>query len=82
MDNPPTLGQRYLLDNAEQIGTGTGWNAALLSHRLGSANVTTVELDHASAADARRRLGRAGYAPTAVGATARPGIRRPRPSTA
>ncbi|KDN85769.1 putative methyltransferase [Kitasatospora cheerisanensis KCTC 2395] len=49
-----------------EIGTGTGWNAALLSHRLGSANVTTVEVDRNTAADARHRLARAGYAPTAV----------------
>ncbi|MFD8479781.1 methyltransferase domain-containing protein [Kitasatospora sp. NPDC059673] len=49
-----------------EIGTGTGWNAALLSHRLGSANLTTVEVDASTAADAHRRLARAGYAPTAV----------------
>ncbi|MFJ1790681.1 methyltransferase domain-containing protein [Kitasatospora griseola] len=49
-----------------EIGTGTGWNAALLSHRLGSANVTTVEVDPSTAAEARARLARAGYAPAAV----------------
>ncbi|MGW4381584.1 methyltransferase domain-containing protein [Kitasatospora sp. NPDC004531] len=49
-----------------EIGTGTGWNAALLAHRLGSAQVTTVEVDRATAAAARHRLARAGYAPTAV----------------
>lgn len=27
------------------IGTGTGWTAALLSWRVGAANVTTVEID-------------------------------------
>ncbi|MFE2346373.1 DUF6879 family protein [Kitasatospora cineracea] len=66
MDSPPTTGQRYLLANAAEIGTGTGWNAALLAHRLGSANVTTVEVDAATAAAARHRLARAGYAPVTV----------------
>ncbi|SKA39009.1 Protein-L-isoaspartate carboxylmethyltransferase [Marinactinospora thermotolerans DSM 45154] len=28
-----------------EVGTGTGWNAALLSARLGSGNVVTVEVD-------------------------------------
>ncbi|MET8542606.1 methyltransferase domain-containing protein [Kitasatospora sp. NPDC004799] len=49
-----------------EIGTGTGWNAALLSHRLGSGNVVTVEVDEENAADAQRRLARAGYFPTPV----------------
>jgi protein-L-isoaspartate O-methyltransferase len=49
-----------------EIGTGTGWNAALLSHRLGAGNVVTVEVDEENAAGARRRLAAAGYAPTCV----------------
>ncbi|MCG6494744.1 methyltransferase domain-containing protein [Kitasatospora sp. A2-31] len=49
-----------------EIGTGTGWNAALLAHRLGPGNVVTVEVDHYSAAAARQRLAKAGYAPTSV----------------
>ncbi|MGW6918005.1 methyltransferase domain-containing protein [Kitasatospora sp. NPDC054939] len=47
-------------------GTGTGWNAALLAHRLGDANVTTVEIDAAVSARARTALGRVGYRPTVV----------------
>ncbi|WP_224280588.1 methyltransferase domain-containing protein [Streptomyces sp. LS1784] len=47
-------------------GTGTGWNAALLAHRLGDANVTTVEIDAAVSAQARTALENAGYRPTVV----------------
>ncbi len=49
-----------------EIGTGTGWTAALLAHRLGSHNVVTVEVDPNSAASAQRRLVAAGYAPLTV----------------
>ncbi|CAM5471588.1 methyltransferase domain-containing protein [Streptomyces abikoensis] len=28
-----------------EIGTGTGWNAGLLAHRLGGANVVSIEYD-------------------------------------
>ncbi|MBD0747493.1 protein-L-isoaspartate(D-aspartate) O-methyltransferase [Streptomyces sp. CBMA152] len=43
-----------------EIGTGTGWNAALLAHRLGPENVVTVEVDEAVAATARAALDRFG----------------------
>ncbi|MGW0705031.1 methyltransferase domain-containing protein [Streptomyces sp. NPDC002643] len=49
-----------------EIGTGTGWNAALLSHRVGPENVVTVEVDEANAKDARSRLQDAGFVPLAV----------------
>ncbi|WP_425264610.1 methyltransferase domain-containing protein [Streptomyces curacoi] len=48
-------GQRVL-----EIGTGTGWNAALLAHRLGHDNVVTIEIDSAVATAARDRLARCG----------------------
>ncbi|MEV5378197.1 methyltransferase domain-containing protein [Streptomyces nondiastaticus] len=48
-------GQRVL-----EIGTGTGWNAALLAHRAGAGNVVTVDVDGVVAADARAALQRAG----------------------
>ncbi|MFB7127225.1 methyltransferase domain-containing protein [Kitasatospora sp. NPDC056273] len=53
-------------DRVLEIGTGTGWNAALLSHRAGAGNVVSVEVDEDSAAAARHRLARAGYRPRLV----------------
>ncbi|MFE2469686.1 methyltransferase domain-containing protein [Streptomyces mirabilis] len=44
-------GQRVL-----EIGTGTGWNAALLAHRLGHENVVSIEIDADVAFAARTRL--------------------------
>lgn len=41
---------------ALEIGTGTGWNAALMASVLGGANVTTVEIDAAIAERAARAL--------------------------
>ncbi|RLU87030.1 protein-L-isoaspartate(D-aspartate) O-methyltransferase [Streptomyces griseocarneus] len=43
-----------------EIGSGTGWNAALFAHRLGAADVVTVEVDGAVAAQARSALERFG----------------------
>lgn len=39
-----------------EIGTGTGWNAALLAHRLGAMNVVTVEVDESVTAAAKAAL--------------------------
>ncbi|WP_258177408.1 methyltransferase domain-containing protein [Streptomyces solincola] len=57
-----------LLDVADghrvlEIGTATGYVAALLSRRLGERNVHSVEIDPAMAAWAREALRAAGYAP-------------------
>jgi protein-L-isoaspartate O-methyltransferase len=49
-----------------EIGTGTGWNAALLCHRLGDQNVVTVEVDKAVAEEAQSRLVAAGYSALVV----------------
>ncbi|WP_031086494.1 methyltransferase domain-containing protein [Streptomyces sp. NRRL WC-3549] len=43
-----------------EIGTGTGWNAALLAHRAGDDNVVSVEVDAAVAGRARGALDRFG----------------------
>ncbi|MGH4028359.1 methyltransferase domain-containing protein [Actinomycetota bacterium Odt1-20B] len=49
-----------------EIGAGTGYNAALLAHRLGDAHVTTVDLDPEITESARRHLAAAGYHPAVV----------------
>ncbi|MFI0355294.1 methyltransferase domain-containing protein [Actinomadura sp. 9N407] len=49
-----------------EIGTGTGWNAALLAERVGAANVTTVEVDPQVADRAREVLRHDGYGVTVI----------------
>ncbi|WP_242432911.1 methyltransferase domain-containing protein, partial [Streptomyces sp. Root264] len=53
-------------DRVLEIGAGTGYNAALLSYRLGEENVTTVDLDPEITESARRHLSDAGYRPAVV----------------
>jgi protein-L-isoaspartate O-methyltransferase len=43
-----------------ELGTGSGWNAALLAHRAGPGQVTSIEVDRALAVQARERLEAAG----------------------
>lgn len=47
-----------------EIGTGTGYNAALLSHRLGDAYVFSVEIDTELIKLARERMASLDYYPT------------------
>ncbi|MGQ0778684.1 MAG: methyltransferase domain-containing protein [Pseudonocardiales bacterium] len=47
-----------------EIGTGTGYNAALLCARLGSAQVTSVDIDPELVDLARERLAANGHTPT------------------
>ncbi len=44
-----------------EIGTGTGYNAALLAHRLGAERITSIELDPGMAAHACKALSNAGF---------------------
>ncbi len=53
-------------DRVLEIGTGTGWTAALLSERIGQHNVTSLEIDPDLARTARENLASAGYAPTII----------------
>ncbi|MFI8945230.1 methyltransferase domain-containing protein [Streptomyces sp. NPDC053750] len=54
-------------DRVLEIGAGTGYNAALLAHRLGDGDlVTTVDLDPEITESARRHLAAAGYHPAVV----------------
>ncbi|MFJ8434702.1 methyltransferase domain-containing protein [Kitasatospora sp. NPDC094019] len=61
-------------DRALEIGSGTGWNAGLLAHRLGGANVVSVEYDPEVARGARDNLGRAGLEPITVEGDGRNGF--------
>jgi protein-L-isoaspartate(D-aspartate) O-methyltransferase len=49
-----------------EIGTGTGYNAALLAHRLGAQNIVSVEVDPAVATHARRALATTGFGAVTV----------------
>ncbi len=46
-----------------EVGTGSGYNAALLCERSGSANVTTVDINPTLVDTARDRLASLGYTP-------------------
>ncbi len=48
-------------DRVLEIGTGSGWTAALLSARVGPHNVTTMEVDAGLSAKAAERLRAAGH---------------------
>lgn len=49
-----------------EIGTGTGYNAALLAHRLGAENVVSIEIDPEIAQQARNNLAKAGRKVTVI----------------
>ncbi|MGH3599498.1 MAG: methyltransferase domain-containing protein [Pseudonocardiaceae bacterium] len=57
-----------------EIGTGTGYNAALLSHRLGDQHVFSVDIEPTLIRSARERLARIGYHPTLVTADGANGL--------
>jgi protein-L-isoaspartate(D-aspartate) O-methyltransferase len=54
-------------DRVLEIGAGSGYNAALLAHRLGDDDlVTTIDLEPEITESARRHLDTAGYHPVVV----------------
>ncbi|MFW5415568.1 methyltransferase domain-containing protein [Nocardiopsis sp. CNT-189] len=57
----PAPGMRVL-----EIGTGTGYNAAVLAALLGDEHVVTLDIDPRLSRAARERLAEAGYRPTVV----------------
>lgn len=57
-----------------EIGTGTGYNAALLSERLGDSQVTSIDIEPDLVASARRRLASQGYHPHFVVGDGRAGV--------
>lgn len=46
-----------------EVGAGTGYNTALLCHRLGAGNVTSIDIDPGLVDRARERLAALGYLP-------------------
>ncbi|MFC5721303.1 methyltransferase domain-containing protein [Streptomyces gamaensis] len=60
-------------DRVLEIGTGTGYNAALLCARLGDHNVHSVDVDPALIHAAQQNLAEAGYAPQLAAADGQAG---------
>ncbi|MBT2487403.1 protein-L-isoaspartate(D-aspartate) O-methyltransferase [Streptomyces sp. ISL-96] len=56
-----------------EIGTGTGWNAGLLAHRLGDENVVSIEYDEVVSRVAGENLRRAGLRPLVIAGDGRLG---------
>jgi protein-L-isoaspartate(D-aspartate) O-methyltransferase len=57
-----------------EIGTGTGYNAALLCHRLGSDAVTSIDIDPDLVDAARDTLKTLGFTPTLVAGDGAAGV--------
>lgn len=57
-----------------EIGTGTGYNAALLCYRLTDARVASIDIDPVLVADARDHLASVGYRPLLLAGDGAAGI--------
>ncbi|MFK0252856.1 protein-L-isoaspartate(D-aspartate) O-methyltransferase [Streptomyces sp. NPDC090445] len=62
-----------------EIGTGTGWNSALLAHRLGTENVVSIEFDAEVAKGAGENQRSAGLSPLVIVGDGRLGYARRAP---
>ncbi|MEY7971400.1 methyltransferase domain-containing protein [Saccharomonospora xinjiangensis] len=62
-----------------EIGTGTGYNAALLCHELGDHAVTSIDIDPALVEQARTRLAEVGYGPRLIAGDGALGVAGARP---
>ncbi|MGW3466999.1 methyltransferase domain-containing protein [Saccharopolyspora sp. NPDC000995] len=62
-----------------EVGTGTGYNCGLLSHRLGDKRVFSVDLDAELVESARNRLASIGLYPTLVTRDGAEGLREHAP---
>ncbi|WP_175548783.1 methyltransferase domain-containing protein, partial [Mangrovactinospora gilvigrisea] len=60
------LGPSAGLGRVLEVGTGTGYNAALMARVLGDEGVVTVDVEEAITAPARERLAAAGFRPRVV----------------
>lgn len=58
-----------------EIGTGTGYNTALLCHRVGDAHVVSIDIDPELVTDATDRLAQLGYRPRLVTGDGAAGVR-------
>lgn len=61
-------------DKVGEVATGSGFNGALISHRVGDKNFWTMEVDSNLTRLAEARLGEIGYSPTVVAGDARDGF--------
>lgn len=57
-----------------EIGTGTGYNAAIVSHRLGAPNIVSIDIDPQLVDTARARLADVGYRPRLVSGDGSAGV--------
>lgn len=62
-----------------EIGTGTGYNSALLCHRVGDTAVASVDIDPVLVAEATDRLARIGYQPLVTGGDGAGGLQQAAP---
>jgi protein-L-isoaspartate(D-aspartate) O-methyltransferase len=66
-------------DRVLEIGTGTGYNTALLCHRVGDTAVSSVDIDPILVAEAQAHLAQIGYRPQIAAGDGAKGLRQHTP---